>query len=83
MFNIKLTFTKILYIAIGIFLLLVILQAVNKTFFNFLQTPYLYFKDSKKAIAIQIGNPIRYKSSRLLSDYHVNQAPQSYCYIYD
>ena len=48
MFNIKLTFTKILYIAIGIFLLLVILQAVNKTFFNFLQTPYLYFKDSKK-----------------------------------
>ena len=48
MFNIKLTFTKILYIAIGIFSLLVILQAVNKTFFNFLQIPYLYIKDSKE-----------------------------------
>lgn len=32
----------------GFFALFVILQAVNKTFFNFLQTPYLYFKNSKK-----------------------------------
>ncbi len=42
-----------------------------------------YFKDSKMATAIRIGHPIRYENTRSLSDYHINQAPQSYCYICD
>ena len=42
-----------------------------------------YFKESKTAKAIQIGHPLRYERTRLLSDYHINQAPQSYCYICD
>ena len=48
MLNVKLTFTKILYISISFFASLVILQAVNKTFFNFLQKPYLYIKNNKR-----------------------------------
>ncbi len=42
-----------------------------------------YFCCHKEATAIQIGNAKRYKSARLLSDYNVLQAPQSFCYIDD
>ena len=42
-----------------------------------------YFCSHKEATAIQIGNVKRYKSARLLADYKVRQAPQSFCYIDD
>ncbi|ATV30155.1 ASCH domain-containing protein [Prevotella intermedia] len=40
-----------------------------------------YFKNSKTANAIQIGNIKKYKKTRPLSDYNIQQAPQSFCYI--
>ena len=48
MFNVKLTFTKTLYVAISFSVSLVILQAINKTLFNFLQKPYLYIKNDER-----------------------------------
>lgn len=42
-----------------------------------------YFKNRKMATAIQIGHPIKYNKALLLSDYNINKAPQSYCYIPD
>ncbi|MEE0266553.1 MAG: ASCH domain-containing protein [Bacteroidales bacterium] len=41
-----------------------------------------YFQNRKKANAIQIGNIKKYEKTKLLSDYNIKQAPQSFCYIY-
>ncbi len=40
-----------------------------------------YFKDKSIANAIHIGKIIKYRKERLLSDYNVNHAPQSFCYL--
>ena len=42
-----------------------------------------YFCGRKIATAIQIGQIRKYSNARLLSDYNINQAPQSFCYIDD
>lgn len=44
---------------------------------------FSYFKHKKVANAIRIGNIIRYCHERSLSDFQINQAPQSFCYIKD
>lgn len=41
-----------------------------------------YFQNRKKANAIQIGDIKKYEKTKLLSDYNIKQAPQSFCYIY-
>lgn len=41
-----------------------------------------YFQNRKKANAIQIGNIKKYEKTKLLSDYNIKQAPQSFCYLY-
>ena len=40
-----------------------------------------YFQNKKTANAIQIGNIKKYEKTKLLSDYNIKQAPQSFCYI--
>lgn len=50
-------------------------SGVSKSFYN------SYFQNKKTANAILIGHPIKYKETKLLSDYHISQAPQSFCYI--
>ncbi len=42
-----------------------------------------YFKDKNTANAIQIGSIIKYREEKFLSDYNVQQAPQSFCYLND
>ncbi len=42
-----------------------------------------YFCSRKVATAIQIGQIRKYSTARLLSDYNITQAPQSFCYIED
>ena len=42
---------------------------------------YSYFHKKKTANAIKIGKIIKYKKAKDLSFYHINQAPQSFCYI--
>ena len=41
----------------------------------------LYFKGAKKAFAFQLGQVKVYETPRNLSDYCINQAPQSFIYI--
>ena len=41
-----------------------------------------YFQNRKTANAIQIGHIKKYEETRSLSDYNIQQAPQSFCYIY-
>lgn len=41
-----------------------------------------YFQNKKTANAIQIGRIKKYDESRSLADYNIQQAPQSFCYIY-
>ena len=50
-------------------------SGISREFYN------TYFKNRKTANAIQIGHLIRYEETRPLSDYNINQAPQSFCYI--
>ena len=50
-------------------------SGISKEFYN------SYFKNRKTANAIQIGHLIRYEKTKPLSEYHINQAPQSFCYI--
>ena len=50
-------------------------SGISKSFYN------SYFRNRKTANAIQIGNLIKYEETKLLSDYHIRQAPQSFCYI--
>ena len=40
-----------------------------------------YFQKRKVANAIKIGHIRKYEKSRQLSDYNIQQAPQSFCYI--
>lgn len=40
-----------------------------------------YFKNKKIANAIQIGHIKKYEKKRALSDYNIQHAPQSFCYI--
>lgn len=40
-----------------------------------------YFKNKKVANAIQIGYIKKYEETRSLSDYNIQHAPQSFCYI--
>ncbi len=40
-----------------------------------------YFQERKVANAIQIGHLKKFKKYKLLSDYNIVQAPQSFCYI--
>ena len=40
-----------------------------------------YFYQKKIANAIQIGNIVKFDKYKTLSDYKINQAPQSFCYI--
>lgn len=42
-----------------------------------------YFKHKDVANAIEIGEMKKYKETKLLSDYKIVQAPQSFCYISD
>jgi predicted transcriptional regulator len=42
---------------------------------------YTYFANSRKAYAIKIGNVKRYKRKKLLSEYKINCAPQSFVYL--
>ena len=46
--RIKLTTVKVSFFAMCFFASLVLVQAVNKTFFNFLQRPYLYITNTTK-----------------------------------
>lgn len=41
----------------------------------------LYFQDRKVAHAIKIGRVTKFWKTKLLSDYNIKQAPQSFCYI--
>lgn len=40
-----------------------------------------YFLNKKNAFAIKIKNPKIYKKFKMLKDYNLNSAPQSFCYI--
>lgn len=40
-----------------------------------------YFHDRKIANAIQIGRVEIYQNFKLLSDYNIKRAPQSFCYV--
>ena len=42
-----------------------------------------YFQHKNVANAIEIGEMKKYKEPKLLSDYKIVQAPQSFCYISD
>lgn len=42
-----------------------------------------YFQHKNVANAIEIGELKKYKETKLLSDYKIAQAPQSFCYISD
>lgn len=46
----------------------------KKSFFN-------YFKNSQYAFAIKIKNTIKYDTPKKLSDFNIEKAPQSFCYI--
>lgn len=48
---------------------------ITETFYK------LYFQDRKIAHAIKIGRITKFKETKLLSDYNIKQAPQSFCYI--
>lgn len=50
-------------------------SGITKDFYN------SYFDKKQRANAIKIGHLTKYKKARLLSDYNINQAPQSFCYI--
>lgn len=50
-------------------------SGITKNFYN------SYFQKRKRANAIKIGHLIRYEKARCLSDYNIQQAPQSFCYI--
>ena len=50
-------------------------SGITKAFYN------SYFKNRKTANAIRIGHLTKYEETRPLSDYHIRQAPQSFCYI--
>lgn len=52
-------------------------SGITRAFYN------SYFQNKKTANAIQIGNLIKFKESKTLSDYNVRQAPQSFCYVVD
>ena len=41
----------------------------------------MYFANKTNAFAIKIGKVKKYKRPKLLSDYHITHAPQSYVYI--
>ena len=41
----------------------------------------MYFAHKKSAFAIKIGHATRFKKHKLLSDYHIKFAPQSYVYL--
>lgn len=51
-------------------------SGITKTFYK------SYFQNKKTANAIQIGHLIKYEVTKSLSDYNIDQAPQSFCYIY-
>lgn len=40
-----------------------------------------YFHNRKTANAIQIGRIKKYEKTKSLSDYNIQQAPQSFCYV--
>ena len=40
-----------------------------------------YFQNKKTANAIQIGQLKKYEKAKSLSDYNIQQAPQSFCYV--
>jgi len=40
-----------------------------------------YFQNKKTANAIQIGRIKKYEKAKSLSDYNIQQAPQSFCYV--
>lgn len=40
-----------------------------------------YFQNKKTANAIRIGHLKKYENARRLSDYNIQQAPQSFCYV--
>jgi predicted transcriptional regulator len=40
-----------------------------------------YFSNKEKAFAIKVGNVQRYSRPKLLSDFNVNYAPQSFAYL--
>lgn len=42
-----------------------------------------YFQHKNVANAIEIGELKKYKKTKILSDYKIVQAPQSFCYISD
>lgn len=50
---------------------------ITKDFFE------AYYADKKIATVIHIGRITKYKKNKLLSDFNVKQAPQSFCYLND
>lgn len=50
-------------------------SGITKEFYN------SYFQNKKTANAIQIGHLKKYEKTKPLSDYNIQQAPQSFCYI--
>lgn len=52
-------------------------SGITKDFYN------SYFDKKQRANAIKIGNLTKYEKAKFLSDYNINQAPQSFCYILD
>ncbi len=50
-------------------------SGITKEFYN------SYFLNKKTANAIQIGHLKKYEKTKPLSDYNIQQAPQSFCYI--
>ena len=50
-------------------------SGISKAFYN------SYFQNRKTANAIRIGHLIKYEEAKPLSDYHIEHAPQSFCYI--
>lgn len=56
----------------------------TKEYSGISQEYYLsYFQKKQVAYAIKIGQIIKYKKPKKLSDYNVIHAPQSFCYISD
>lgn len=48
---------------------------ISKQFYD------LYFSNKDKAFAIQVGEVHKYSKPKLLSDYNLNFAPQSFAYL--
>lgn len=50
-------------------------SGVEQTFFD------KYYEGRKQAVAYKLNNIVEYEKPKLLKDYGINAAPQSFCYL--